>query len=205
MATVRFEKDRYDFYIGGYAPFSSDNNRHDLLFNYVNKDLSQLPVLLEGYISKALDIRRFDLTGYRYSKNDAAQINDILMSLHPYYKFDYEFNHYSTFINAIGEYLNVLLLNASWKEEDGRFAGFERLYEREEEREWYNKRFSILTEPYLDFFLSDDSSHPKNKFYEKYRYLIGEDCPDDFEVMISIPYWKKMKKDLTMSLKRRNL
>lgn len=197
MATVRFEKDRYDFYIGGYAPFSSDNNRHDLLFNYINKDLSQLPVLLEGYVSKALDIRSFDLTGYRYSKDDAAQINDILMSLHPYYKFDYEFNHYSTFINAIGEYLNALLINASWKEEDGRFAGFERLYERE----WYIKRFSILTEPYLDFFRPDDSSHPQNKFYEKYSYLIGQDCPDDFEVMISIPYWKKNEKGFDHELK----
>ena len=50
MALVRFQDDEYEFCdVSGIVRFR-ENKTHRLLFDYISKDLSKLPNLLEQYI-----------------------------------------------------------------------------------------------------------------------------------------------------------
>jgi len=112
------------------------SKKHDLLFEYVNKDLSKLPLLLEAYISKKMDFGTFELTDYVYSDSDFTEIKEILSSLHPYYR--HEFN--KVFIDAIGKYFNAMLIAQNFEcEEDGY-------------KERFKERFKELTKPLLKLF-----------------------------------------------------
>lgn len=186
---VRFKEDRYDFYSRLYS-FGSEANRHNLLFSYVSKDISCLPPLLENYVSKGMDKSSFELTGYQYTENDALEIRNILLPLHDYYKADLVSNNFNTLVNAIGEYFNALLISASWQETEGKFKRFDPIYEKE----WYCKRFDALTAPYLESIRKDNHKHPHFTFFEKYKSMVGDDLPDDWESVFFLPNGKRNEK-----------
>jgi len=162
MARVRFGDNGYDYFdAGNYVLFTADKT-HKELFDYISKDLSKLPSLLREYIAKKMDIETFTLTDYQYTDNDSLKIKEILTSLHPYYEHEYE----KVFINAIGSYLNTLLVYSNPK--------------NTYDEEWYLKRFKGLAKP----FLKSRDINPKI-FYDKYKIWIdghnNKDKPNEDE------------------------
>jgi len=68
----------------------SANNTHNYLFDYVATDLSCLPKILEQYIAKRINTSTFELRKYKNNIEDINKIKKILISTHPYYKYEYK-------------------------------------------------------------------------------------------------------------------
>jgi len=152
---VRFNGNGYDYFEKALISFRADRT-YNLLFNYVDIDLSLLPGMLEQYVSKRMDISTFELKDYEYKDGDCKEIRELLASAHLYYKHEFM----DVFVNAIGEYLNDLRIYTSYMEDS---------LDHEYDESLYNQRFKALTAPFSaveDKCLED--------FYKKYLYRVGD-------------------------------
>jgi len=163
MAQVRFSNNGYDYFDEMLVLFSSDKT-HNLLLDYVAKDLSMLPGLLEQYVSKKINIDTFELTDYIYSATDIKEIEQTLVSFHPYYEQEFK----NVFINAVGNFINHSLRHLLYKHKSRKYV-----YDRDP----YIEIFKGLTAP-LSFTLD---TYP-DEFYSKYRKLLR--IPDDSQFAI---------------------
>ncbi len=130
---VKFHKGGYDY--SGVSGEVNEDSQHKFLFNYVAKDISNLPLLLKQYFSKKMDITtdEFELNDYEYTKADRDEIEKILADLHPYCK-----NNVAVFIRAIVDYFNDLLVQSGrgnkiltrLEEDSTGFEDFESNFER---------------------------------------------------------------------------
>jgi len=107
LGYVEFSDAGYD-YLDEYRYFLfSADKKHDLLFEYITKDLSHLSKLFEQYISKRMDIESFEgLSCCQANWNELDKIKDLLTSAHPFYKHEFK----PVAVNAIVSYFNNLLL-----------------------------------------------------------------------------------------------
>ncbi len=165
MAYVGFNNNGYEYFdIGNYMLFSSDNT-HDYLFEYVDKDLSRLPILYEQYISKKMDVTSLESKEYGDNDEEIADIIEILISAHPYYKIEYK----KVIINTIGSYFNSLLVYLKY-------------YQIEQEEEWYIKKITHL----MPSSIVKGSNYPEGlhplDFYNKYRESVGENICTGTEI-----------------------
>lgn len=152
LAFVIFSDSGYDYCSNDYHVLFTEDKEHSHLFDYVSKDLSQLPMLLEEYVSKKMDITTFDLkSNYRYDDTDRFEIIEILKSLHPYYEHEY----FHVFIKAIGEYFNSSLLHSNY---------INKIFDNPYTEKWYLKRFKEIA-PFLN--MEDNYRYP-DKYYTEY-------------------------------------
>jgi len=133
MGIAQFRSEGYSYSRKGQPNLFASDKQYDLLFEYVSKDLSKLPLLLEAYVSKKMDIDTFELTDHVYSEKDFAEIKKILFPLHPYYRHEFD----KVFINTIGKYFNAMLMACK---------------DFECEEDGYKERFRELTKPLLKPF-----------------------------------------------------
>jgi hypothetical protein len=134
LASVIFQGGEY-YFCGEYGSvYFNENTQHKLLLDYVSKDLSRLPTLLEQYVSKKMDIRSFELLDYEYEYSDSTEIMEILKSAHPYYAHEFK----EVFVKAIGDYLNDLFVKARYENHhtdwNSELKG----------KDWYVERFKAL-------------------------------------------------------------
>jgi hypothetical protein len=162
MASAFFRNNWYEFCDNGNYVLFTANKTHDLLFDYVPKDLSKLSELFERYISKKMDTATFILKDFPDNDTDADEIIKILKSLHPYYEFEYE----SVFIKAVGEYLNSLLFDS--------YRRIQKLHDKE----WYLDRLKVLMAP---LWQKIEPQPTMVKFYNKYRESVYADRDENIE------------------------
>lgn len=107
MGYVEFSDAGYD-YLDEYRYFLfTADKTHDILFEYITKDLSHLPKLFEQYISKRMDTVSFEvLNSCQANWNELDKIKDLLVSAHPFYKHEFK----PVAAKAIGIYFNNLLV-----------------------------------------------------------------------------------------------
>lgn len=186
LGYVEFNDKGYEYFdTVRFVLFNTDDS-HNNLFEYITKDLSRLPKLLEQYISKRLDTNTFEMCCIQCDDNELIEIEKMLISTHPYYKYEYK----KTIIQAIGGYLNTLIQYS---------IGSNCITEELVTREWYIERFKHLTqevlskyEPYPneltpeDFFISYESwirdiyADSSVTFEEKFLYNVPFQKPIAF-------------------------
>jgi hypothetical protein len=164
-----YGNNEYSYCDRGRNVLFDETKKHRYLFDYVTKDMSALPALLERYIAKSLDVTSFNLTGYQYADSDSAEIINTLKSFHPYYEHEYR----DVFIRAIGDYFNSLL-----------YAYFRDTYDNDNElrEKWYAERFNHLTAPHL--LCTDEYT---NIFFKMYSERVGHKYPNIEESFSMIP------------------
>lgn len=158
MAYAGFIDHGYKYFDKGHYLLFSENDTHDLLFNYVAQDMSGLTELFDLYISQRMDISTFEL--YDYSGNNSAidQMQKVLIAAHPYYK--HEANE--VLIRAIGDYFNSLLLYRKY------FCVSEA---------WHMERITNLLEPLLkqrEPSRYETEGHLPANLYNEYQKQTGE-------------------------------
>lgn len=157
MAYIGFTNNGYEYLSEGrYLLFTADNT-HNYLFDYVDKDLSHLPKLLEQYVSMQMNMITFELSGMQHNNEEIGEIIKILISAHPYYEHEYR----TVIINAIGEYFNTQLLYSRY---------YERTFNQDISKRWYMDRITRLLSPLLmpgDTFPTD--------FYNWFKEKTGEE------------------------------
>ena len=158
MAFLAFSDLGYEYLDQGYFVLFSENNTHDLLFEYVTKDLTGLAKLLTDYVGTRLDE---DFTIIRDGEGNEImeQIIDDLKSVHKYYEFEYR----KTIINGLGRYFNKLLIYLCCKL---RTLNSD-IPKREE---WYLERIIWLLKPLLK---EGDRYHVD--FYNEFKEQLGEE------------------------------
>lgn len=173
MAFVRFGDDGYDYCDNGYHILFTEDKSHKHLFDYITKDLSELPKLLELYVSQKMDITTFDLQDHQYDDNYSNEIIKILKSAHPYY----EHECIKVFLKAIGCYFNHLLIHSSYKNNI--------LYNTYDEQ-WFLKRLKAITSPFLQ---GNGINQYLGEFYAEYRYKVSADVHESIEETFAyLPY-----------------
>ena len=151
MAYVRFCNFGYEYFDEGFNLLFSENNSHELLFQYVTQDLSCLSELFEEYVSRRIGISTFKLHDCLGDDTYIDQIKNTLMAAHPYYKHEAT----KVLIRAIGNYFNSLLLYSCYHQH---------IVAPDFSREWYMDRIKALLAPLLT--LGD--TYPE-KFYGDYQ------------------------------------
>jgi len=144
---VRFGQDGYKVYDQLKQVIFSGDSNHESLFDYVAKDVSELTQLLEDYVARRMDISTFELKEYNEDYSEAIRIKNVLKNLHPYYNCS--FNVRDTIINALGDYINLLLIQAQYERGTSTIS-FPIEYE------WYKERFVELGIP---FSTEEDITH----------------------------------------------
>ncbi len=156
MAYALFTENNYTYFgKNDKVDFYADNT-HYHLFDYITKDLSGLPKLLEQYIVKKINTTTFELKEQANSAENINKIKEILVSAHPYYAHEYR----KVIINAIGNYFNELLVYSCYH--------LKVISDQEIlEKDWYTARITALMEPLLQ--VAD--KYPA-EFYDKLREKI---------------------------------
>ena len=176
MAYVGFDDNGYEYFTEGrFVLFSSDIN-HYHLFDYITKDLSRLPILLEQYVSARMDTTTFELKECQNENDDLEEIIEILKSVHPYFEYEYE----REIRNKIGDYFNKLLAYTIFRQN-------EELYECAFQEDWYTERLSKLIPPTS---LYDDFDC--DVFFKKFFKWVGKDEGIEETVYFGIPEEKPM-------------
>ena len=121
----------------GIAYWLDNKFQGDWLLDYVGKDLSALPGLLEDFVSKKLDLETLDIKYYRYSSADCAKLRKLFESLHPFYEHNRRALE-DTIIEYFG-YLSLktgvaLKLDKNWEHPNW----------LENAAEWYEERIRAL-------------------------------------------------------------
>lgn len=162
MAFVGFGDNGFDYFNKNNCILFSSDNTHNYLFDYVANDLSCLPKLLEQYVSKRIDTTTFELVKYKNSDEDIIKIKEILISAHPYYKYEYK----KAIVKAIGDYYNKLLIYSVFHKKSLTF-------DCTLEEEWYYQKFHCL----ISSSLTGAGSYPDGlfplDFYHKYKAWVG--------------------------------
>lgn len=157
MAYALFNENGYDYFDDYNQNLFSADNTHVDLFEYITKDFSCLPELLEQYISQRLDITTFKLKKKANSTECIDRIEEILKSSHhPYYVHE----HRKVIKNAIGNYFNELLVYSCYRLES-------LSDEYAKDKAWYTDKINFLMEPLLK---SGDTA--PTDFYDKLQKWI---------------------------------
>lgn len=164
MAYAGFIDHGYKYFDKGHYLLFSENNTHDLLFNYVAQDISGLTKLFDLYISQRMDISTFKLYDYSWNNTAIDQMQKLLIAAHPYYK--YEANE--VLIRAIGDYFNSLLLYLRY---------YQRINIPDFSKAWYMERITNLLGPLLkqrEPSRDETEGYPPENLYNEYQKQIGE-------------------------------
>ncbi len=101
-----FDDNGYKYFNEGkYVLFSADNT-HNYLFDYVTKDLSSLPSLLEQYFFQKMDTTTLKIKENSSNNENINKMIELLKSIHPYYEYEYK----KVLIKAIGVCFNNFLV-----------------------------------------------------------------------------------------------
>ena len=180
MACVGFSDTGYDYYNkDNYILFSADNT-HNILFDYVASDLSYLPKLLEQYVSGRINTSTFEFRQHHDNVENITRIKEILISAHPYYKYEYK----KVIINAIGDYFNKLLLYSICTKKTLSF-------DCPLKKEWYYPKFHAL----IPSSLVTAGDYPNGlfpiDFYYRYKEWVNDMGYKDGEIeetfIINVP------------------
>lgn len=178
MAYVGFNRNGYEYLDKENVILFSSDNTHNHLFEYIDMDLSQLPVLLRHYISKKMDVTNLELKEYSDNDEEITAIKEILLLAHPYYQIEYK----KVIINAIGKYFNTLLVYLFYKKGS--------VFYNELNEELYIKKIIHL----MPSTLVKESCYPNGSypldFYNNYRSWIGDHIFAGTEIeesIISVP------------------
>lgn len=106
MSYLRITNNGYEYFNKDYHLLYSENNMHNLLFEYAAKDLSCLSKFFNQYISQRMDITTFEIKKHSNTANDIKKIKETLISIHPYYEYEYQ----KVIVKAIGKFFNSLLV-----------------------------------------------------------------------------------------------
>lgn len=158
MAYTGFDDRGYEYFDEGNHLLFSENNSHELLFNYITKDLSCLPDLFEQYISQRMKISTFKLHDCPKGDTSIDQMKRVLIDAHPYYEHEIK----QVLIRATGDYFNNLLLYSRYQQNID-IPDFSKA--------WYKERITALLEPLLE----QGDTYPQD-FYNKYQKQIGGDA-----------------------------
>ena len=151
MVYIGFSDCGYECFNSGHYLLFSENNAHELLFNYVAQDLSCLPDLFEQYVSQRMDTSNFSILDCHNDNTAIEKIKGVLITAHPYYKY----NIREILIEEIGNYFNDLLLYLRYKL---------RQTISDYSEAWYMERITNLLYPLLE--LGD--TYPKD-FYNEFQ------------------------------------
>lgn len=163
MAYALFNENGYDYIDDSdHSLFIADNTHIDL-FEYITKDFSCLPKLLEQYISQRLDITTFELKRKANSTEYIDRIEKILKSSHPYNEHECR----KVIKNAIGNYFNKLLVYSCYHLES-----LSKKYAKD--KAWYTDKINFLMEP----LLKGGNIDPID-FYDKLQKRID---PEEYEI-----------------------
>ena len=138
MGHALFNENSYEYLDENNRILFSTDNTHIHLFDYITKDLSCLPELLERYILQKIDIETFELKKQTNDTSNISRIREILASTHPYYIHEYR----KVILNAIGEYFNELLAYSFFHSDSKPKPDIGN-------KEWYTNRITALMEPLL--------------------------------------------------------
>ena len=115
MGSLKFDDETYEYRNDKKGISFSEDGSHIYLLDYISADMFPISDLLYKYCSAKINLETFELIinddgndGDEVDKgdNELAQIKAILVSAHPYYKYEFD----RTIANAIGEYFNELLI-----------------------------------------------------------------------------------------------
>lgn len=165
MVNTIFDDNGYEYFdTDKHVLFSTDNS-HDYLFDYITKDLSYLPKLLEEYILQKIDTATFKIKNNQNSDETMAQIIETLKPIHPYYEHEYK----KVIIKEIGEYFNNLL---GYSVLNRNSNALECAYNEE----WYVKKFiSLVPTTFVPSGTYPDNLTPHDFFDEFIEWIKGRD------------------------------
>lgn len=170
MACVGFNDTGYNYYNkDNYILFTTDNT-HSHLFDYVAKDLSYLPELLEQYVSGRINTYTFELRQRSDNIENIEKIKEILVSSHPYYEYEYK----KIIIKTIGNYFNNLLIYSICTQKTLSF-------DCSLKEEWYYQKLHALmpsslvtAEDYTNGLFPLDFYHQYKEWVNDMGYMDGE-------------------------------
>ena len=172
MSYAIFYDNKYKYFSNSDQLLFSTDDTHNALFHYISSDLSNLPMLLENYISGIISTQTLELTNGQNNEMQIKKIIEILEHSHIYYK--YEYNEILT--NEIVDYFNQLLVYLVYKEK--------KISEKTTlDKDWYIERLIQLIP---DSLLPNEIYH--SDFYNIYRKKVGADEDDECEVLITDVY-----------------
>lgn len=170
MAYACFDNNGYTYYKRDGSKLFFSDETHRYLFDYIEKDLSNLPALLMQFISQRINVENMEIVDGAFDDRIIEIIKDTLGEAHPYYKYEWK----KTIIKNTGAYFNNVLLH--------------RCHEINSpvSEEWYLERAEHLLAPFLEL----DDPYPRD-YYNVYRRAIGADGYtagyDDIETLITVP------------------
>ena len=164
MAYVRFDGCDYVYFDKYYHRLFTGGKEHRFLFEYISKDLSCLPELLEQYVSMQMDTNTLKLSSKKHQGTEVIEIietiKDILTSAHPYYKHNYEI----TIVKEIGRYFNGLLMYLGQEAHSS--------ISSDVTEAWYVERVHRLLQP-LAYSLPEAIEAYIGTFYNEYQQNMG--------------------------------
>lgn len=101
----------------------SEDTTHKFLFEFITKDLSELPILFDEYFSKRFDTTNWRLKKYNVKdededKKDFLKIQQKIASIHPFYKYNGDY----AIATEIAEYFNQLSFHYRYKFDRKRYS-----------------------------------------------------------------------------------
>lgn len=178
MGYVGFDGNGYSYFDESKNLLFSSPNTHEILFDYINKDLTRLPMLLEQYVSEIINLTTFELSNRAGSRNLIDEIKGVLVDAHLYYRHEYK----KVIIDAIGIYFNNLLLYSSYNSQtlDTKFT-----------EAWYIKRITALLTPVISMIDSGPKDSYKDScknFYNEYlKHVEQESYADGETTILGVP------------------
>jgi len=162
MASVCFGKEGYKLLgLDGRIRYESDGS-YTALLDYVYKDISALPGLMEQYIEKIIDIETFQLNGRQCNESDYDEIKELFASMHPFCKH----NFVDIFADAIGAYFNTSLI---------RKKHYENQSDSLCDKGWYIQKIKELLSP-----ITQQSAEFADRYYNDYLEWIGAYDDDEY-------------------------
>jgi hypothetical protein len=156
---LKFTKAGYQYTDVDGSVFYEETSDHEGLFKFLAADLSELPGKLESYISKIIDTSTFKLRNYKPTFNDLTMIDFFLYEIHPYFENESR----EVINNAIGDYFNALLIQATYHEDDYSFSPVF-------EKEWYYNCFNALIVGF-----PSEKKDLSDRYYNQYLSIINQD------------------------------
>lgn len=137
MAGLGFHDAGYEYLDKGSYVLFSENNAHNMLFDYVAANISPVSGLLERHVLMQMNLDTFELTPRQQNGDVLSEIKAILVAAHPYYQYEMG----KTIIRAIGEYFNQLLVYSIYRCQNSALG-------QEVTESWYKERlFALIPAP----------------------------------------------------------
>jgi len=168
MAYVAISDKGYTCFSDSHSTLFSEDSSHNLLFEFTFKDLSFLQTLFMQHVSACINVDTLELADNECKIDTSKMIEDIVKSVHPYYKDIYT----TIIIEEIGRYFNDLLLFSV-------YTAY-KIKESVITKDWYTKRIASLLSPWMQPI----DTYP-TKFYNEFQEQI---CADGYYEDPSIEY-----------------